>query len=76
MLAVSALVARELPFAARSQVVWARLVVVPGNGGLLYAVAMMAAGWDGRPARPAELVSGHRFTVPATRGEAVELQPL
>ncbi len=22
----------------------------PGNGGLLYAVAMMAAGWDGAPA--------------------------
>ncbi len=21
----------------------------PGNGGLLYAVAMMAAGWDGAP---------------------------
>ena len=26
---------------------------LPGNGGLLYAVAMMAAGWDGCPARPA-----------------------
>jgi hypothetical protein len=26
---------------------------LPGNGGLLYAVAMMAAGWDGAPARPA-----------------------
>ncbi len=25
----------------------------PGNGGLLYAVAMMAAGWDGSPARHA-----------------------
>ncbi len=24
----------------------------PGNGGLLYAVAMMAAGWDGAPDRP------------------------
>ena len=23
---------------------------LPGNGGLLYAVAMMAAGWDGTPA--------------------------
>ena len=22
---------------------------LPGNGGLLYAVAMMAAGWDGSP---------------------------
>ena len=22
---------------------------LPGNGGLLYAVAMMAAGWDGAP---------------------------
>ena len=26
---------------------------LPGNGGLLYAVAMMAAGWDGAPACPA-----------------------
>jgi hypothetical protein len=26
---------------------------LPGNGGLLYAVAMMAAGWDGAPARHA-----------------------
>ncbi len=26
---------------------------LPGNGGLLYAVAMMAAGWDGGPPRPA-----------------------
>jgi len=26
---------------------------LPGNGGLLYAVAMMAAGWDGAPHRPA-----------------------
>ena len=25
----------------------------PGNGGLLYAVAMMAAGWDGAPERNA-----------------------
>ena len=25
----------------------------PGNGGLLYAVAMMAAGWDGGPDKPA-----------------------
>jgi hypothetical protein len=25
---------------------------LPGNGGLLYAVAMMAAGWDGAPPRP------------------------
>ena len=24
---------------------------LPGNGGLLYAVAMMAAGWQGAPAR-------------------------
>ena len=24
-------------------------VYLPGNGGLLYAVAMMAAGWDGAP---------------------------
>ena len=26
-------------------------VYLPGNGGLLTAVAMMAAGWDGAPAR-------------------------
>jgi len=26
---------------------------LPGNGGLLYAVAMMATGWDGAPTRPA-----------------------
>jgi hypothetical protein len=26
---------------------------LPGNGGLLYAVAMMAGGWDGAPDRPA-----------------------
>jgi hypothetical protein len=26
---------------------------LPGNGGLLYAVAMMAAGWDGAPGRAA-----------------------
>ncbi|MET9021363.1 hypothetical protein ABZV93_15375 [Actinopolymorpha sp. NPDC004070] len=26
---------------------------LPGNGGLLYAVAMMAAGWDGAPEGPA-----------------------
>ena len=26
---------------------------LPGNGGLLYAVAMMAAGWDGGPTSPA-----------------------
>lgn len=25
----------------------------PGNGGLLYALAMMAAGWDGAPDRHA-----------------------
>jgi len=28
-------------------------VYLPGNGGLLYAVAMMAVGWDGGPERPA-----------------------
>jgi hypothetical protein len=27
-------------------------VYLPGNGALLYAVAMMAAGWDGGPAGP------------------------
>ena len=26
---------------------------LPGNGGVLYAVAMMCAGWDGAPERPA-----------------------
>ena len=28
-------------------------VYLPGNGGLLYAAAMMAAGWEGAPDRPA-----------------------
>jgi hypothetical protein len=28
-------------------------IYLPGNGGLLYAVAMMAAGWDGGPQRAA-----------------------
>ena len=28
-------------------------IYLPGNGGLLYAVAMMAAGWDGAPDRHA-----------------------
>ena len=28
-------------------------IYLPANGGLLYAVAMMAAGWDGAPDRPA-----------------------
>jgi len=28
-------------------------IYLPGNGGLLYAAAMMAAGWDGSPDRPA-----------------------
>ena len=28
-------------------------IYLPGNGGLLYAAAMMAAGWDGAPAKPA-----------------------
>ena len=28
-------------------------IYLPGNGGLLYAVAMMAAGWDGAPQRNA-----------------------
>jgi hypothetical protein len=28
-------------------------VYLPGNGALLYAVAMMAAGWDGAPERAA-----------------------
>ncbi len=28
-------------------------IYLPGNGGLLTAVAMMAAGWDGAPKRPA-----------------------
>jgi hypothetical protein len=28
-------------------------IYLPGNGGLLYAVAMMAARWDGAPDRPA-----------------------
>jgi hypothetical protein len=28
-------------------------IYLPGNGALLYATALMAAGWDGAPARPA-----------------------
>jgi hypothetical protein len=28
-------------------------IYLPGNGGLLTAVGMMAAGWDGAPERPA-----------------------
>jgi hypothetical protein len=28
-------------------------IYLPGNGALLYATAMMAAGWDGAPARHA-----------------------
>jgi hypothetical protein len=28
-------------------------IYLPGNGGLLYATAMMAAGWDGAPDKPA-----------------------
>jgi hypothetical protein len=28
-------------------------IYLPGNGGLLYATAFMAAGWDGAPDRPA-----------------------
>ncbi|HXR07213.1 MAG TPA: hypothetical protein VN765_07770, partial [Candidatus Acidoferrum sp.] len=28
-------------------------VYLPGNGALLYAAAMMAAGWDGAPDKPA-----------------------
>ena len=28
-------------------------IYLPGNGGLLTAIAMMAAGWDGAPDRPA-----------------------
>jgi len=28
-------------------------IYLPGNGGLLVAAAMMAAGWDGGPNRPA-----------------------
>ena len=28
-------------------------IYLPGNGGLLAAVALMAAGWDGGPDRPA-----------------------
>jgi hypothetical protein len=27
-------------------------IYLPGNGGLLFAVAMMAAGWDGAPDKP------------------------
>ena len=34
---------------------------LPGNGGLLYAVAMMAAGWDGAPTRNAPGFPERRF---------------
>ena len=34
---------------------------LPGNGGLLYAVAMMAAGWDGAPNRNAPGFPERRF---------------
>ncbi len=30
---------------------------LPGNGGLLYAVALMAAGWEGAPKKHAPGVS-------------------
>ena len=38
---------------------------LPGNGGLLYAAAMMAAGWDGAPAGPAPGFPAGRWTVRA-----------
>jgi hypothetical protein len=37
----------------------------PSNGALLYAVAMMAAGWDGAPDRPAPGFPADRWTVRA-----------
>ena len=39
-------------------------IYLPGNGALLYAVAMMAAGWDGAPDRPAPgFPAGGRWVV-------------
>jgi len=39
-------------------------IYLPGNGALLYAVAMMAAGWDGALDRPAPgFPSGGRWVV-------------
>jgi hypothetical protein len=39
-------------------------IYLPANGGLLYATAMMAAGWDGGPDRPAPgFPAGDRWVV-------------
>ena len=38
-------------------------IYLPGNGGLLYAVAMMAAGWDGGPERHAPGFPDNRRSV-------------
>lgn len=42
-----------LPNGHNMQVASSLPLYLPGNGGLLAAVALMAAGWDGGPARPA-----------------------
>ena len=42
-------------------------IYLPGNGGLLSATAMMAAGWDGAPTRDAPGFPRVRWTVRAER---------
>jgi hypothetical protein len=44
---------RYLPNGHNEQVNDILPIYLPGNGGLLYATAMMAAGWDGAPKRNA-----------------------
>ena len=43
-------------------------IYLPGNGGLLYAAAMMAAGWDGAPAKPAPGFPGNGQWVVRSEG--------
>jgi hypothetical protein len=40
-------------------------IYLPGNGALLAAIAMMAGGWDGAPARPAPGFPEEGWTVRA-----------
>jgi hypothetical protein len=42
-------------------------IYLPGNGGLLSATAMMAAGWDGAPTRDAPGFPRARWTVRSER---------
>ncbi|MGA3178921.1 MAG: glycoside hydrolase family 65 [Verrucomicrobiota bacterium] len=43
-------------------------IYLPANGGLLYATAMMAAGWDGAPAKPAPGFPGNGQWVVRSEG--------